>query len=85
MALIGQSIANNASLENALKSPVVKLLEKAAWIHKTNSVGAFEKDAIQQIGQSHLLSPMVIMVGGSGLYVDSVLKGLDEFPIVNSA
>ena len=30
MALIGQSIANNASLENALKSPVVKLLEKAA-------------------------------------------------------
>jgi tRNA dimethylallyltransferase len=27
---------------------------------------------------------MVIMVGGSGLYVDSVLKGLDEFPIVNS-
>ncbi len=30
MALIGQSIANNAYLENALKSPVVKLLEKAA-------------------------------------------------------
>ena len=30
MALIGQSIANNASLEYALKSPVVKLLEKAA-------------------------------------------------------
>jgi F-type H+-transporting ATPase subunit delta len=30
MALIGQSIANNASLENVLKSPVVKLLEKAA-------------------------------------------------------
>ena len=30
MTLIGQTIANNASLENALKSPVVKLLEKAA-------------------------------------------------------
>ena len=30
MTLIGQAIANNASLENALKSPVVKLLEKAA-------------------------------------------------------
>ena len=30
MTLIGQAIASNASLENALKSPVVKLSEKAA-------------------------------------------------------
>lgn len=30
MTLIGQAIASNGSLENALKSPVVKLSEKAA-------------------------------------------------------
>ena len=30
MSLIGQAIASNVSLENALKSPVVKLSEKAA-------------------------------------------------------
>ena len=33
MTLIGQAIANNASLENALKSPVVKLSEKAAVLN----------------------------------------------------
>ena len=48
------------------------------------SVGAFEKEANSQIEQSHLLNPVVIMVGGSGLYVDAVLKGFDEFPEVNS-
>ena len=48
------------------------------------SVGAFEKEANLQIEQSHLLNPVVIMVGGSGLYVDAVLKGFDEFPEVNS-
>ena len=33
MTLIGQTIANNASLEDALKSPVVKLSEKAAVLN----------------------------------------------------
>jgi F-type H+-transporting ATPase subunit delta len=33
MTLIGQAIANNASLDNALKSPVVKLTEKAAVLN----------------------------------------------------
>ena len=73
----------------AAPTPSELSLIKHHFIHHKSindrySVGAFEKDAIKQIGQSHLLSPMVIMVGGSGLYVDSVLKGLDEFPIVNS-
>jgi len=73
----------------AAPTPSELSLIKHHFIHHKSindrySVGAFEKDAIQQIGQSHLLSPMVVMVGGSGLYVDSVLKGLDEFPIVNS-
>mgnify|MGYP000544541691 CR=1 FL=1 len=48
------------------------------------NVGTFEKEAIEQIRQCHLLNPMVIMVGGSGLYVNAILEGLDEFPIVNS-
>ena len=48
------------------------------------NVGTFEKEAIEQIRQCHLLNPMVIMVGGSGLYVNAVLEGLDEFPIVDS-
>ncbi len=47
------------------------------------SVGEFEKEANAQINQCHLLNPIVIMVGGSGLYVDAVVKGLDEFPEIN--
>tara|TARA_B110000459_G_scaffold97312_1_gene108387 strand:+ start:194 stop:1105 length:912 start_codon:yes stop_codon:yes gene_type:complete len=53
-------------------------------IKERYSVGAFEKEANLQIEQSHLLNPVIVMVGGSGLYVDAVLNGLDEFPKVNS-
>jgi len=47
------------------------------------NVGAFEKDALQcldSLFKSHLV---VIMVGGSGLYVDAVTKGLDDFPEID--
>jgi len=53
------------------------------------SVGDFERDAINLITEKfnptdeaiEKLSTL-IMVGGSGLYVDAVVKGLDEFPEV---
>ncbi len=47
------------------------------------SVGKFEKDAIQTITRLHKNHDIVIMVGGSGLYVDAVTTGLDEFPVVD--
>lgn len=46
------------------------------------SVGDFEKDAIRLLDKLFLHHDIVIMVGGSGLYVDAVIKGLDEFPKV---
>lgn len=52
-------------------------------IEDNYSVGAFERDAIAQLDQLFKTRPVVIMVGGSGLYVDAVTKGLDEFPEVN--
>ena len=48
------------------------------------SVGAFEKDAIRKLEFLHASKPVVIMVGGSGLYVNAVLKGFDEFPVIAS-
>jgi len=48
------------------------------------NVGDFERDAISKIEQLHQKNPMVIMVGGSGLYVKAVTKGLDYFPDVDS-
>ena len=43
-------------------------------------MGAFEKDAIEKLEVLNASKPLVVMVGGSGLYVDAVLKGFDEFP-----
>jgi len=47
------------------------------------SVGDFEKDAIKTLDDLFKTKDVVIMVGGSGLYVDAVTKGLDEFPNVD--
>lgn len=47
------------------------------------SVGAFEKDAISKLDNLYKIHDVVIMVGGSGLYVDAVINGLDEFPKID--
>jgi len=46
------------------------------------NVGAFERDALKKLDELFSENPIQIMVGGSGLYVDAVLKGLDYFPKV---
>ncbi|MDT0552065.1 tRNA (adenosine(37)-N6)-dimethylallyltransferase MiaA [Urechidicola vernalis] len=52
-------------------------------IHDDYSVGQFEKDALAKLKELFKANEIVIMVGGSGLYVDAVLKGLDYFPKVD--
>ncbi|PQJ23462.1 tRNA (adenosine(37)-N6)-dimethylallyltransferase MiaA [Tenacibaculum sp. SG-28] len=52
-------------------------------IFDTYSVGQFEKEALQKLDVLFLQNPIQIMVGGSGLYADAVLKGLDEFPEID--
>lgn len=54
-------------------------------IHDDYNVGQFEKDALTKLDELFLKHDTVIMVGGSGLYVDAVLKGLDYFPEVDSS
>ena len=44
------------------------------------NVGDFEKEALQTLELLFAKKNIVIMVGGSGLYVDAVLKGFDQFP-----
>ena len=48
------------------------------------SVGDFEKEAITKLDELFLKNNIQIMVGGSGLYVDAVLKGFDDFPEIDS-
>lgn len=52
-------------------------------IHDAYSVGDFEKDAISLIHELHHKHHSVLMVGGSGLYVDAVCQGLDQFPNIH--
>lgn len=47
------------------------------------SVGQFEKDTLAKLEELFTKKTIQIMVGGSGLYVDAVLKGLDYFPDVD--
>ena len=52
------------------------------------SVGDFEKEALDLINQKFFPTDnskeltTLVMVGGSGLYIDAVVFGLDEFPAV---
>lgn len=54
-------------------------------IHDDYSVGTFEKDAIKKLDTLFKTKDVVVMAGGSGLYVDAVTKGLDDFPDVDSS
>lgn len=47
------------------------------------NVGQFERDALLKLEELYKNNHIAIMVGGSGLYVDAVIKGLDNFPEVN--
>ena len=49
-------------------------------IHDTFTVGDFEKQAIQKIEELFQKHDVLVMVGGSGLYVNAVLYGFDELP-----
>lgn len=52
-------------------------------IFDTYNVGEFERDALKKLDNLFKKNNIQIMVGGSGLYVDAVLKGLDYFPEVD--
>lgn len=51
-------------------------------IDEAYNVGAFEIEALNTLSQLFKTHNTVIMVGGSGLYVDAVTKGLDDLPAV---
>lgn len=44
------------------------------------STGDFELEAMQLLDQLFKKQDLLIMVGGSGLYIDAVCKGLDDLP-----
>ncbi len=52
-------------------------------IFEDYNVGDYERDAIDKLNDLFKYHNVVIMVGGSGLYVNAVMDGLDDFPEVD--
>ena len=54
-------------------------------IFESYSVGDFEQEALSKLDELFQKNNIQIMVGGSGLYVDAVLKGFDDFPDIDDS
>lgn len=52
-------------------------------IFEDYSVGDFEKEGITLLEDLFNKRDVIILVGGSGLYIDAITKGLDDFPEVS--
>lgn len=53
-------------------------------IHDTYNVGQFEREAIECIDTLFKEHEQLILVGGSGLYINAILNGVDEFEEIPS-
>ena len=53
-------------------------------IHNYYNVSMFEQECLQLLGKLFQKYPTVVMTGGSGLYIDAVCKGIDDFPAVDA-
>jgi len=66
-------------------TPEEQTLAQHYFIHNRSifddySVGNYEDDAIKLLDNIYKKNDKAILIGGSGLYVDAVLKGFDTFP-----
>ncbi|MDP5061648.1 MAG: tRNA (adenosine(37)-N6)-dimethylallyltransferase MiaA [Maribacter sp.] len=52
-------------------------------ISEQYTVGDYEREAIEKLADLFKIHDVVIMVGGSGLYVNAVTDGLNTFPTVD--
>lgn len=49
------------------------------------TVGDFEREAISKLDELFETNDYAILVGGSGLYVNAILKGFDTFPEIDAS
>jgi len=76
---IGTAVPN----EEELASATHHFIQNKS-IFENYTVGDFEKEAIFKLYELFQKNNIQIMVGGSGLYVDAILKGFDSFPEIDS-
>lgn len=49
-------------------------------VHDYYNVSKFEKEALNLLKSLFQKNDLIFLVGGSGLYIDAVCKGIDDFP-----
>jgi tRNA dimethylallyltransferase len=77
---IGTAVPNELELSAA----------KHHFIHNKSifdnyNVGDFEKEALVKLEKLFKINDFAILVGGSGLYVDAILKGFDAIPEIDKS
>jgi len=77
---IGTAVPNEEELASA---PHHFIQNKS--IFESYSVGDFEQEALAKLDELFPKNNIQIMVGGSGLYVDAVLRGFDDFPDIDDS
>ncbi|GAA4325795.1 tRNA (adenosine(37)-N6)-dimethylallyltransferase MiaA [Pontixanthobacter gangjinensis] len=75
---IGTAVPENFELEQAPHHFIQHIS-----VEDNYSVGDFEREAMARLEQLFESHELVVMVGGSGLYVKAVTEGLDDFPEVD--
>jgi len=77
---IGTAVPNQEELSSATHHFI-----QNKSIFENYTVGDYEKEALQQLDELYKTNDFAILIGGSGLYVDAILKGFDEFPEIDPA
>lgn len=54
-------------------------------IFENYTVGDFEREAVAKLDELFKTNDYAILVGGSGLYVNAILKGFDTFPEIEAS
>ncbi|WP_310556598.1 tRNA (adenosine(37)-N6)-dimethylallyltransferase MiaA [Flavobacterium sp.] len=77
---IGTAVPSNLELSQAKHH----FIQNKSILEKY-TVGDFEKEGIAKLNELFENNDYAILVGGSGLYVDAILKGFDTFPEIEKS
>ncbi|OXB04206.1 tRNA (adenosine(37)-N6)-dimethylallyltransferase MiaA [Flavobacterium pectinovorum] len=75
---IGTAVPNQEELRSATHHFI-----QNKSIFENYTVGDYEKEALLKLEELFQTNDFAILIGGSGLYVDAILKGFDEFPEID--
>ena len=76
------NIGTAKPIENELNQVKHHLINNKS-IHDRYNINDYEKDALNCLNAIFKNNNVAVLVGGSGLYINSVIYGLDEIPEIN--